>query len=71
MRISISSAKQMWEDTDSVTFTELLVFTDRVEIQKDWIRSLSFEEQKNLWLAMIRSSGRTPSDLYIWIFRKI
>ena len=35
-------------DTDSFVCTELPVFTDRAEILKDWIRSLSYEEQKTL-----------------------
>ena len=49
MRIIISPAKQMRVDTDSFTCTELPVYTDRAEILKDWIRSLSYEEQKTLW----------------------
>ena len=49
MRIIISPAKQMRVDTDSFTCTELPVFTDRAELLKDWIRSLSYEEQKKLW----------------------
>ena len=49
MRIIISPAKQMRVDTDTFTCTELPVFTDRAEILKDWIRSLSYEEQKTLW----------------------
>ena len=35
-------------DTDSFVCTELPVFTDRAEILEDWIRSLSYEEQKTL-----------------------
>ena len=49
MRIIISPAKQMRVDTDSFTCTDLPVFTDHAEILKDWIRSLSYEEQKKLW----------------------
>ena len=49
MRIIISPAKQMRVDTDSFVCKELPVFTDRAEILKDWIRSLSYEEQKTLW----------------------
>ena len=49
MRIIISPAKQMRVDTDSFTCTELPVFTDRAKILKEWIRSLSYEEQKALW----------------------
>ena len=49
MRIIISPAKQMRVDTDSFTCSELPVFTDRAEILKNWIRCLSYEEQKKLW----------------------
>jgi len=49
MRFIISPAKQMKIDTDSFVCTELPVFTDRAEILKDWIRSLSYEELKTLW----------------------
>ena len=49
MRIIISPAKQMRVDTDSFVCKELPVFTDRAVILKDWIRSLSYEEQKTLW----------------------
>ena len=49
MRIIISPAKQMRVDTDSFVCTELPVYTDRAEILKDWIQSLSYEEQKTLW----------------------
>ena len=49
MRIIISPAKQMRVDTDTFSCTELPVFTDHAEVLKDWIRSLSYEEQKKLW----------------------
>ena len=49
MRIIISPAKKMRVDTDSFVCTDLPVFTDRAEILKKWIRSLSYEEQKKLW----------------------
>ena len=49
MRIIISPAKQMRVDTDLFRCTEVPVFIDRAEILKDWIRSLSYEEQKTLW----------------------
>ena len=48
MRIIISPAKQMRVDADSFVCTELPVFTDRAEVLKDWIQSLSYEEQKTL-----------------------
>ena len=57
MRIIISPAKQMRVDTDSFTCTELPVFTDRAELLKDWIRSLSYEEQKTLWACNDRIAG--------------
>ena len=49
MRIIISPAKQMRVDTDSFVCTELPVFVDKTEILKEWIRGLSYEEQKKLW----------------------
>jgi len=50
MRIIISPAKQMREDTDSFACTELPVFMEKTEILKEWIRGLSYEEQKKLWV---------------------
>ena len=49
MGIIIYPAKQMRVDTDSFACTETPVFMDQAEILKDWIRSLSYEEQKKLW----------------------
>ena len=49
MRIIISPAKQMRVDTDTFTCTELPVFMEKTGILKDWIRGLSYEEQKTLW----------------------
>ena len=49
MRIIISPAKQMREDTDSFACTELPLFIEKAEILKDWILSLDYEEQKALW----------------------
>ena len=49
MRIIISPAKQMRVDTDTFTCKELPVFLDRTELLMEWIRSLSYEEQKKLW----------------------
>ena len=49
MRIIISPAKQMKADTDAFACEELPVFLDKAEVLKDWIRSLSYEEQKKLW----------------------
>ena len=49
MRIIISPAKQMRVDTDTFTCKELPVFMDRTELLMEWIRSLSYEEQKKLW----------------------
>ena len=50
MRIIISPAKQMRVDTDSFACRELPAFMDRTEILMKWIRSLSYEEQKKLWV---------------------
>ena len=50
MRIIISPAKQMGVDTDSFVCKELPVFMDRTEVLMKWIQSLSYEEQKKLWV---------------------
>ena len=50
MRIIISPAKQMKVDTDTFQCTDLPVFIDKAEMLKDWIQSLSYTEQKSLWL---------------------
>ena len=50
MRIIISPAKQMRIDTDLFTCTELPVFMEKTEILMRWIQSLSYEEQKKLWV---------------------
>ena len=49
MRIIISPAKQMRVDTDLFTCSEYPAFMVKTELLMDWIRSLSYEEQKSLW----------------------
>ena len=49
MRIIISPAKKMRVDTDSFACRELPVFLDRTETLMNWIRGLSYKEQKKLW----------------------
>ena len=49
MRIIISPAKQMRVDTDTFACSTLPVFIEKTEILMQWIRSLSYEEQKKLW----------------------
>ena len=49
MRIIISPAKKMRVDTDSFACGELPVFLDRTETLMNWIRGLSYKEQKKLW----------------------
>ena len=49
MRIIISPAKQMRVDTDVFTCGSLPVLMEKTEILMQWIRSLSYEEQKKLW----------------------
>ena len=49
MRIIISPAKQMRVDTDVFTCSSLPVLMEKTEILMQWIRSLSYEEQKKLW----------------------
>ena len=51
MRIIISPAKQMRVDTDILACNGLPVFLEQTEQLKEWIRSLSYEEQKTeAWL---------------------
>ena len=50
MRIIISPAKQMRVDTDSFACKEFPVFMDRTKVLMKWIQSLSYEEQKKLWV---------------------
>ncbi len=49
MRMIISPAKQMRVDTDTFDCTQLPLFMEKTEILKDWIRSLTYEQQKALW----------------------
>ena len=49
MRIIISPAKKMRVDTDSFACRELPVFLYRTETLMNWIRGLSYREQKKLW----------------------
>lgn len=49
MRIIISPAKQMREDTDTLAYTQLPVFLEKTELLKNWINALPYAEQKKLW----------------------
>ena len=49
MRIIISPAKQMKTDTDTLGYRDLPVFISRAEELRDYLNSLSYEEQKRLW----------------------
>ncbi len=49
MRVIISPAKQMRVDTDSFTSSTFPAFMEKTEILMQWIRSLSYEEQRKLW----------------------
>lgn len=49
MRIIISPAKQMKVDTDTFLCDDLPVFLDKTEVLKNYITSLSYDEQKRLW----------------------
>ena len=49
MRIIISPAKQMKVDTDSLEQRNLPIFLEKAKFLSDWIRDLSYEEQKALW----------------------
>lgn len=49
MRMIISPAKQMRVDTDTFACKQLPLFMEKTEILKDWIRSMTYEQQKALW----------------------
>ena len=49
MRIMISPAKKMRVDTDTFAWNGLPVFLERTEVLRDWIKGLSYAEQKKLW----------------------
>ena len=49
MRVIISPAKQMRVDTDSFACSEMPVFLEKTEVLKEWIRALTYEQQKALW----------------------
>ena len=50
MRIIISPTKKMRVDTDSFDCRELPVFLNRTETLMNWIKGLSYKEQKKLWV---------------------
>ena len=69
MRIIISPAKQMRTDTDSFACTEVPVFMDRTKVLMEWIRGLSYEEQKKPWacndkIALQNTERFAHMDLY-------
>lgn len=49
MRVIISPAKKMRVDTDTFICSDLPVFLPKAEILMNYIRSLSYAEQKALW----------------------
>lgn len=49
MKIIISPAKQMKVDTDTLESATIPEFISRAEVLKEWIRGLSYAEQKNMW----------------------
>lgn len=49
MRIIISPAKKMNEDTDALPWKDLPVFLKTTEQIMDWMKSLSCEEARKLW----------------------
>lgn len=49
MRIIISPAKQMRVDADTLACPDLPVFLEKATVLKDWLNSLSYDEQKKLW----------------------
>jgi len=49
MRIIISPAKKMNEDTDILSWSELPVFLDTTRQIMDWMRGLTLAESRELW----------------------
>lgn len=69
MRIIISPAKKMVEDTDTFTCKEVPCFMEKTQILRDWICSLSYAEQKALWkcndrIAQQNAERFAQMDLY-------
>ena len=50
MKIIVSPAKKMREDPETMPVTGLPFFVDRAKELADWIRGLSFSQQKALWV---------------------
>lgn len=49
MRVIISPAKKMQVNADTFICTEMPAFMDKTTILKNWICSLTYDEQKKLW----------------------
>ena len=69
MRIIISPAKQMRVDTDTFACREVPGFMGKTEVIKNWICSMSYEDQKKLWACSDKiareNAGRfAEMDLY-------
>lgn len=64
MRIIISPAKQMRRDTDTFPCVQAPEFLEKTEILRQWIRGLSYEEQKKLW-ACSDKLARQNSDRFL------
>lgn len=70
MKIIISPAKQMRVDIDSFACNTLPVFTEKTEILMQWIRSLSYEEQKKLWVCNDKIAQQNAERFANMDFRK-
>ena len=49
MKIIISPAKKMVEDTDSFDISKLPIFKDKAEVLLTWLKSKNYDELKNIW----------------------
>ena len=49
MKIIISPAKKMVEDTDSFDISKLPIFKDKAEVLLIWLKSKNYDELKNIW----------------------
>ena len=70
MRIIISPAKQMRVDTDTFVCNELPVFMDKTKVLMDWIRSLTYDEQKKLWACNDKIARQNAERFAVMDLRK-
>lgn len=65
MKIIISPAKKMVEDTDSFDISKLPIFKDKAEVLLTWLKSKNYDELKNIWNVMIKLPNLTMIEFKI------